>query len=1184
MADDFRQNPARERAVTDSILRPPVQAPFDLLDEGIRAIPALMEQRRQEGVEEELQYNLLGARLTAEQASQLREYHTERLNNMLEQYALIDWTDPENAAFRPQMDEAIRMAENAVQQLSQPYTAESIQTGATAQRVADAGALEPGIAQAQALMGPAVTRSERAEADRVAARDHEYAMGLEGFRQKHQVALTELQQQWQSIENQYGRDSQEAMQQKELAWQTWAANLDSTDKRWAAEYQAELQRDLQANQFDHERLMQEMQNEAAAELQRLSQIFQGDQADIDRQLQRDLLGMEITSREQIAAQDRAIRQYEVENNVRLQDAQLALAERKVEFEELNSARDTYLSLLDDYEGLPASETNEAVKRIMLSAESALGRESSQFQQLVGRVESLDSPWARMRYGTASEALEQSKLKTEADRIANELAQVNVEFRELQVTEQELLNFGLEFDNNRLLRNAAVEDAKDAVAFITTAVERGDLVSLDAMAARIAAGDMELAALFAGVDFEQWRAEAQATNEFNKSSWDWARTEREMALESHEQRMATGEVSLAESRNQAAADLAVAAPRDPDLFDAWLAGIRRNPSFEALGGESFINQLQAEVNYIDYRESLEREQQIASIYLENPSPDPEWAAGASRLLQSAYGMDAVEANMVAGLMQDEGWYAYQHRALDLGIKLNDYNATIAAAEAANDPLLAAGIDTTQMRLIIGDLFNADMEAAQQEFAGCALSDNPIGAQNQGLTCSPQEREAYKRLVNEAALRNNMLLTALVRGETIDMLALLSGNVDYVGGDVWRNQLTPEAESLFRSEYESLVPFPTLLDGESDWQLEMRRELWDLGFQDYVTARGSGASFTTYDYNSGRQVTMTAEESQALNERALNDAREGGWQSTVNDASQSMVDWMVGGINNAAFNLQVLFGTRERPEVAPAGEGSGGGGRGPTGPIPPDSTPAPPPSPASSLPPRDYDQFAERNADSFRSVVPLGNDTSVKDWVDSSVYAKSIAAGLDAYSDVTGVPVAITFSPVSTYGGGMGGLSGQSHQGIDLQFDVGGQPDGFLFPSPFNEPVTITQVAPPDYNGSWGNWVRVRTADGREYNLAHLSNDEWGSDLYAVGRTINPFEPMFRQGNTGESFGAHVDIQWINPSDSTAYSVRNGFAADEVTQGFASALGYVRSTVERGAPQALPDSAPVDPMAHLYPPRR
>lgn len=920
MADDFRQNPQRERAVTDSILRPPAREPFDLLDEAIRSVPQMIEGRRAEEAEADLrrelqeadaglQRELLGARLTAEEASELRTQLQTSLDRMLEMRSRIDWSDPNLAEQQSILDAAIEDAEAQLASLAQAYTPETIQTGSAGERIGAAGQSAVGASRVLADVGGLALQADRAEEDRVAARDQSYVMEIEGFRARNQRELTELNQEWQSIENSLDRDdAQKARDQQELLTR-WMRGLDTEDMRWAEEFRGELQRDLQSNQFDHEAQMFELQSELQTELVRMNQIFEGDQADLDRQLNRDLTSWQINSTQEIAALDRAVRQYEAENTVRLQEGHLALAERKAEFDELNSARDTYISLLDDYEGVPSTpESEQAIERIMLAAESSLGPDSSQFLQVRGRADTLDSPWAQNRYSRDAESAEQSRLKTNADRIANELS------TEL-VTAQELANWQSRFENSQAHKNAAITSAKDATLFITTAVEQGDLVGLDMMRAR-AENDPYLAEFFSGVDWDQWREEAKNVNEFNRDTFKWAREERDMAMERHAQAMSTGEVTLFQSRANTAQDLALAAPRNPEEYEAWLNGVRNNPSFEELGGEAFVNQLEAEINHNRYVENREQRERAASAYLANPQPTPEWAAGAANMLHEVFGMTTDEAALVAGDMQEDGWYSHQHRALDLGLKLNEWATSDLELEGMQAGPLPSAIEVSEMRMLIKDQFEADMAAAAEQYQGCAVSSDPLSAQQMGLSCNPKQRQAYDELVNEASVRNNMLLTALVRGETIDGFAMLRGFADAtasegvggVGGDIWNESMTPEAETALAREFETIYEYPTqdtMLPGESTGQLEGRQAAWMRAFEDYKLAVAFGGSFEAYDYGTGENVSVSSEEIVSLQERLLDNELGGevAWRDDPERTTGELVlDWIFGGRSLASMGTE------------------------------------------------------------------------------------------------------------------------------------------------------------------------------------------------------------------------------------------------------------------------------------------
>lgn len=907
MADDFRQNVQRERAVTDSILREPVRAPFDLLDEAIRSVPGMIEGRRAEEADADLRRELQemqqsftarvrSAELTAEQIAEERTYLQGRIDAAGETLANID-----REAFPEEWEElnAVRQGlEETLGMYPVGLTAEDIDTGRQAGDAAAARAALRDVrsSEVDAQAGMIARQREEAREDEREERAQGYLLERDAFQQKYQVELTELNQTWQSIENRLGRESQEAQQEKELALREWSRGLDQEDMQWAEQYRGELQRDLQSNQFDHEARMFDLTSDLQLEIQRLGQVFEGDQNQMDRQLSVDLLDRQINSAEEVAALDRAIRQYEAENSVRLADGHLAIAERKIEFEEFNSARDTYMAVLDDYTGMmDNAESAEAVRDILLSAESLFGRDASQYQELLVHSQRLGSAWAGMRLESAQTELEGNRLINTGREIANNLN------REM-VTSQQMANHEAQFNNSRLRRDAAVEDVEDAIMFVSNAVDKGDLVSLDMMAARIESSP-ELQALFEGIDLGHWREEAKNISDFNRSSFEWALTERDHILERHEQSMATGDVDLAQARNQTAADLAASAPRNPEALEAWLNGLRNNPAFESLGGESFIEQVATEIEHNDFLETRDQRERAASVYLSNPQATPEWAEGAASMLMDVYGMTGAEAATTAGWMQEEGWYAGQHRALDLGLKLNEFAVSEQDIAAGELPPAPSPIETSTMLSMINAAFDKATKAAAEQYQGCAVSSDPLSAQQLGLSCSDDQRRSYNGMMTEAALQHNMLLTSLARGETIDGFAMLSGFAEGtasegaggVGGDVWRESISPEREVALAGEFEGFYPYPTVEnapEGESAGQLEARRRMWGVALEDYILAVAVGASFVGSNPGTGERFNLSAEETAAAQARILDDTDVAWRDDPERSPGELFLNWFFG----------------------------------------------------------------------------------------------------------------------------------------------------------------------------------------------------------------------------------------------------------------------------------------------------
>lgn len=134
----------------------------------------------------------------------------------------------------------------------------------------------------------------------------------------------------------------------------------------------------------------------------------------------------------------------------------------------------------------------------------------------------------------------------------------------------------------------------------------------------------------------------------------------------------------------------------------------------------------------------------------------------------------------------------------------------------------------------------------------------------------------------------------------------------------------------------------------------------------------------------------------------------------------------------------------------------------------------------------------------------------DFSDGAISTINEIKGYMTFEPVTAGSFGAGFSKTSGFGlrSSPGGIGSTNHKGVDY-----GAPSGTPIPSQSSGTVIAS-----GYNGSMGNYVRVRSGDGKVHTYMHNSRNNVG-----VGQTIGRGQILGLVGSTGNSTGPHVHYQ-------------------------------------------------------------
>lgn len=118
-----------------------------------------------------------------------------------------------------------------------------------------------------------------------------------------------------------------------------------------------------------------------------------------------------------------------------------------------------------------------------------------------------------------------------------------------------------------------------------------------------------------------------------------------------------------------------------------------------------------------------------------------------------------------------------------------------------------------------------------------------------------------------------------------------------------------------------------------------------------------------------------------------------------------------------------------------------------------------------------------------------------------------------TSIVPTPFDAKFFRVSGYGYGAPDNDFQSgvHEGVDYGVPMG---------TPLYSPFAGTVIA--QWNGGYGNQVKVRLDNGYEISFGHMSNFS-----VVTGQRVNPGDLLGQSGSTGNSTGPHVHLEWRTP---------------------------------------------------------
>lgn len=144
-----------------------------------------------------------------------------------------------------------------------------------------------------------------------------------------------------------------------------------------------------------------------------------------------------------------------------------------------------------------------------------------------------------------------------------------------------------------------------------------------------------------------------------------------------------------------------------------------------------------------------------------------------------------------------------------------------------------------------------------------------------------------------------------------------------------------------------------------------------------------------------------------------------------------------------------------------------------------------------------------------ITNLGQ-TVFSDFSDGAISTINEIKGYMTFEPVTAGSFGAGFTKTSGFGprSSPGGIGSTNHKGVDY-----GAPRGTPIPSQSSGTVIAS-----GYNGSMGNYVRVRSGDGKVHTYMHNSRNNVG-----VGQTIGRGQILGLVGSTGNSTGPHVHYQ-------------------------------------------------------------
>lgn len=318
MADDFRQDPARERAVTDSILRPPVQAPFDLLDDGIRAIPELIEQRRRENVEQDFEFQRQLNELTGEQLANLQSDLRARRDAILADIAVLDPRNAEDAAVIAEARQALQRVDQMSQQVVQAQSAQGFRTGEFQQAVGRFGEALPLLSGVQASTGAARTSATQRREDEIAQRDAGIQAMLLNLSADRQLELQQIIMRNQNNQAALDRELSVWLQENAQEWQGSEAELARVFTQLMAREGFAHELEVLASQQEFQRELTRWNQTHEREMVELAQAWQSIENEAGRTFEQNEAAKTRAFNRWLANQDDEFKRWATEHSAELQ--------------------------------------------------------------------------------------------------------------------------------------------------------------------------------------------------------------------------------------------------------------------------------------------------------------------------------------------------------------------------------------------------------------------------------------------------------------------------------------------------------------------------------------------------------------------------------------------------------------------------------------------------------------------------------------------------------------------------------------------------------------------------------------------------------------------------------------------------------------------------------------------------
>ena len=661
--------------------------------------------------------------------------------------------------------------------------------------------------------------------------------------QTHDIDMQSLQQEWNSAESSLDRSHESVEAARKAMVDQVMQGLSFKNDAARDATRADLERELQAGQQEHDMAMQRSQQKFTMDLTNLTnrfttsereagQAFTADEAGLDRELNRTVTRWKIDSDEDVEAAKLLLQRWGKEQDVEVAWAVQALDERIFERDDRNGYRDQALATIASYAGSDDPADQAVIADVIERAGRVLGAgpQSYQYDAIIEAGVAAGSPAARDARQQSREATRQSTLTTTGQELLNEGQRIsNMAGRE-GITMAELEREIKDFNHRDARLRAFYEDASSAAGVATSAAMDGDVETLRTLMS-VANGNPDdyppgLHDAVQGMDFPGLLAEAEAVSAARAGDRNWQaehrdqlRTEFDQDVTRFENELRTDDITYAQAVQgltdsiRTAADKTVEGIEDRDELDAYIHSLKRKPAdFEAAGGEQFERELQ---RAFTAKEALQRrtdEQVTVDALLAAAVDTQHWQDLAIQGLMRHYKMGEEDAEAITQRLRTDAGDAGV--MADLAFK--KLKAEVEDMNTVDAPTFA------ELRQAHKDLFEGSLAILESTHADCAarrggLLEDLYGAAGSPLECTPDKRAAYQRDLDELDLQyqllaGNLLGTALTgRARVSDQTMVDQGMT--VEGAGWFNFLSKsEQESLF-DEFSQFVSFETP-EGYSD----------------------------------------------------------------------------------------------------------------------------------------------------------------------------------------------------------------------------------------------------------------------------------------------------------------------------------------------------------------------------------